>query len=65
MFLGQDFQNYTRNLDVSVSICELSIFLIAQYPIIESQGFYSNQIKGESILKVKIIRVLYKYLVLR
>lgn len=35
------------------------IFLVAQYPIIESQIFYSNQIKGESILKVKIIRVIY------
>lgn len=61
MFLGQDFQNYTRNLDVSVSIYGFSnFFLVAQYPIIESQGFYSNQIKGESIFKVKIIRVLCK-----
>lgn len=41
------------------------IFFIVQQPIIESQGFYSNQIKGELILKVKIIRVLYKYPVLR
>lgn len=38
---------------------------IAQYPIIESQGFYSNQIEGESGLKVKIITVLYKYPVLK
>lgn len=35
--------------------------LIAQYPVIESQGFCSYQIKGESGLRVKIITVPYIY----
>lgn len=65
MFLSQDFQGYLRNLDAAVGICGFSNFFIAQYPIIESQGFYSNQIKGESGLRVKITTVLYKYLVLK
>lgn len=39
-------------------------FFITQHPIIEYQVSYGNQIKGESIFKVKNIRVLCKYPIL-